>query len=177
MAMLVTAILSQISRLSERGELLVPHPALAQGGQGAGVAFTGDHRLDDRAGGLVPGQPGDHRGQLAKSVLEQLLQPLPVPGAVRGQVPDVPGTGPQRPDLRRRHERGPQHPHLGQPRVPLDLRAVSGVGGSLGVRVDGVMPLGGPRQAPCAPRPVGTPGAVSLAARPSCPVPRRTEVT
>jgi hypothetical protein len=105
-------------RLGQRGELVVAHLPLAQRGQGPRVALPGDHRLDDRAGGLVPGQLGHHGRQLAQGVLEQLLQPLPVPGAVRGQVPDVPGVDPQRPDFRRRHERGPQHPHLGQPRDP-----------------------------------------------------------
>ena len=124
-------------RLGERGELVVAHPPLAQCGQGPRVALPGDHRLDDRAGGLVPGQLRHDGRQLAQGVLQQLLQPLPVPRAVRGQVPDVPGIDPQRPDLRRRHERGPQHPHLGQPRDPPRVllvglrpaRQVPGLGG------------------------------------------------
>ena len=113
-------------RPGERGELVVAHLAPAQGGEDPRVAFPGDHRLDDRAGGLVPGQLRHHGRQLAQGVLQQLLQPLPVPRAVRGQVPDVPGVYPQRPDLRRRHERGPQHPHLGQPRDPPRVLLVFG---------------------------------------------------
>jgi len=41
------------------------------------------------------GQPGHHGRQLAKGFLRQ----LPVPCAVRGQVPDMPAVYPQRPDL------------------------------------------------------------------------------
>jgi hypothetical protein len=91
-------------RPGERGELVVAHLAPAQRGEDLRVALPGDHRLDDGAGGLVPGQLRHHGRQLAQGVLQQLFQPLPVPGAVRGQVPDVPGIDPQRPDLRRRHE-------------------------------------------------------------------------
>ena len=43
-------------RLGERGEPVVPHLAPAQGCEDLRVALPGDHRLDDRAGGLVPGQ-------------------------------------------------------------------------------------------------------------------------
>ena len=81
-------------RLSEGGELVIAHLPLAQGGEDSRVAFPGDHLLDDRAGGLVPGQLRHDRRELAQGVLQQLLQPLPVPRAVRGQVPDVPGVDP-----------------------------------------------------------------------------------
>jgi hypothetical protein len=43
-------------RLGQRRELVVAHLSLAQGRQDPRVAFPGDHGLDDRAGGLVPGQ-------------------------------------------------------------------------------------------------------------------------
>ena len=56
-------------RLGERGEPVVAHLALAQCGQDPRVALPGDHRLDDRAGGLVPGQPGHDGRQLAQGVL------------------------------------------------------------------------------------------------------------
>ena len=109
---------------------ILPRPRAARTSR---VALPGDHRLDDRAGGLVPGQLRHDGRQLAQGVFQQLLQPLPVPRAVRGQVQDVPGVHPQRPDLRRRDERGPQHPHLGQPRDPpriLLVRSSAGPAGS-----------------------------------------------
>jgi hypothetical protein len=96
--------------LGEDGKPVVSHLSPAQGREDEWVAFPGDHRLDHRAGALVPGQRGHHGGQLAQGVLEQLLQPLPVPGPVRRQVGDVPGQQPQRPDLRRRHEAGRSNP-------------------------------------------------------------------
>ena len=111
-------------RRGERGELLVPHVPLAQGRERPRVALPSDHRLDDRAGGLVPGQLRHDGRQLAQAVLQQLLQPLPVPGTVGGQVADVPGEQPQRPDLRRRDERGPQQAHLRQPRDPAGVLLV-----------------------------------------------------
>ena len=56
-------------RLGERGELVVAHLAPAQGGEDPRVALPGDHRLDDRAGGLVPGQLRHDGRQLAQGVL------------------------------------------------------------------------------------------------------------
>ena len=80
---------------------------------------------------------GDHR-QLDLGVLEQLLHPLLLRGAHPDQVRPVAGQVPQPPDLRGRHEAGPQHlplgdlaqPHrvqpvgLGPPRQVLDVAGV-----------------------------------------------------
>ena len=54
-------------RRGERGELLAAHVPLAQGGKRPRVALPSDHRLDDRAGGLVPGQLRHDGRQLAQA--------------------------------------------------------------------------------------------------------------
>jgi hypothetical protein len=47
--------------------------------------------------------------------VEQLLQPLPLLRPILQQLQPGVGQVTQRPDLRRRHERGPQQAHLGEP--------------------------------------------------------------
>ena len=72
--------------------------------------------------GLQP-VPG-HRGDLDHGVLQQLLQPLQAPGPLPDQVRPGPGEVPHPPDRRRRHQRGPQHPPLGQPGQPHRIQPV-----------------------------------------------------
>ena len=84
-----------------------------------------------------------HRRQLDQRAFQQLLQPLPLPGPVADQLGPGAGQVPQRPDLRRRHERGPQQAHLGQPGQPLRVELV-------GLRPPGQLPGVG-RSSPAAP--------------------------
>jgi hypothetical protein len=65
------------------------------------------------ARGLGPGQRAGHRRQLDHGAFQELFQPLP--GAVADQLQPGAGQVAQRPDLRRRHETGPQQAHLRQP--------------------------------------------------------------
>src|ERR1039458_5270633 len=68
-----------------------------------------------------PGTPwmaGDHRRELQVPVFEQFLHPLLLGGAGPGEVPAVPGAGPQPADRLRRHEAGGDHPPLGDPGEP-----------------------------------------------------------
>ena len=114
------------------------HFPLAQGGEGARVALPADHRLDDRAGGLVPGQLRHHGRQLAQGVLQQLLKPLPVPGPVPRSGHRCGGHGTRSARISGGGTNGPQHPHLGQPRDPPGVllvrlgpsRQVPGLGGA-----------------------------------------------
>jgi hypothetical protein len=116
---------------------LRPHRPHRELGQGARVPLAGDHRLDHGQAGLAAGQLRRDRRQLAQGVLQQLLQPLPAPGPVLGEVHELAGIDAHRADLRRRHERAPQQPHLGQPRDPRRVllvrlrppRQVPGLGG------------------------------------------------
>ena len=98
-------------------------PAPGQPGQPARVTLPADQRLDhvpDR-GQVHPRRDARH---LDQRVLQQLLQPLVVPGPFPGQVHPQPGVVPQPTDLRRRHERGPQHPPLGQLGQPDGVQLV-----------------------------------------------------
>jgi hypothetical protein len=78
---------------------------------------------------------------------EQLLQPLPVPGLLGGQIDPQPGVVTQLTDLFRRDERGPQHALLGQLRQPHRIQLV-GLGSPrdlfdvAGVDQPGVNPAG-----------------------------------
>ena len=111
-----------VERLGQGG-VLGSHPGAGQPGQHDRVALPGDHRPDH-----VLHRPGGHlggdRGHLDQGVLEQLLQPLPAPGPVLGQVGPRPAVVPQRPDVRGRHEAGPQQPVLGQPGQPHRVQLV-----------------------------------------------------
>ena len=82
-----------------------------------------DHRPDHvlRRDG---GQLGRHRRHLDQRAFQQLLQPLPAAGPVLDQVGAGPGVVAQLPDRGRRHERGTQHPHLGQPGQPHRVQPV-----------------------------------------------------
>jgi len=104
-----------------------------QPGQGPRVALAAGDGLHDDPGRLGPGQRVHHGRQLDQGSFQQLLQPLPLPGAVADQLQPAAGQVPQRPDLRRRHERRPQQPHLGQPGDPLRVQPV-------GLRPPGQLP-------------------------------------
>ena len=108
----VVVVEAAVERLDQRRSLGL-HPAPGQVGQAPRVTLAGDQRLDH-----VPRrqrvQRGRHRRHLDQRVFEQLLQPLPVPGAFPGQIDPQPGVVAQLPDRRRRHERGPQQPFLGE---------------------------------------------------------------
>jgi hypothetical protein len=108
-------------------------PAHGQGRQGTGVALAAGDGLQDDAGGLGPGQRVHGRGQLDEGALQELLQPLPFPRAVPDHLQAGAGQVPQGPDLRRRHERGAQQAHLGQPGDPLGVQPV-------GLRPPGQLP-------------------------------------
>jgi hypothetical protein len=103
--------------------VLDAQPATGQLGQRLGVALPGDQRLQH-------GPPGDaedvggHRPKLDQGVLQQLLQPLLVAGALGGQVSAQPGVVPQPADLSRRDERGPQHAPLVEPGQPDGIQLV-----------------------------------------------------
>ena len=120
-----------------QGRVLDPQPALGQPGQPTRVTLPGDQRLDHGSAG-DPEDVGRHDRQLDQGVLEQLLQPLLVPGPLDGQIDPQPGVVTQLADFFRRHERGPEHAflgQLGQPdrvelvgfRPPRDLFDVAGV--------------------------------------------------
>jgi hypothetical protein len=83
-----------------QGATLAAHPPPGQLGEHLGVAPPGDQRLQHRPSG-DPHDVGGHRGQLDQGVLQQLLQPLHVPGALGGQVAAQPGVLPQPADLGR----------------------------------------------------------------------------
>jgi hypothetical protein len=110
-------------RLGQGGALGL-HLAAGQAGEHLRVALAGDQRLQH-----VPGRGGvqraRHRRHLDQGVLQQLLQPLPIPGALVGQVDPQPGVIPQLADLGRGHEAGPQHAPLGQLRQPHAVELVS----------------------------------------------------
>jgi hypothetical protein len=117
--------------------VLDAQPAPRELGQHPGVPLPGDQRLQHRPARDAE-DVGGHRGQLDQGVLQQLLQPLLVPGALLGQVSAQPGVVPQPADRGRRDERGPQHaplvelaqPHrielvgLGPTRQMLDITRV-----------------------------------------------------
>jgi len=109
-------------RLDQRA-MLGLHPAAGQAGQHFRVPFSGDQRLQH-----VPDrhrvQAAGHSRDLDQRVFQQLLQPLPVPGALPGQIDAQPGVIPQPPDLGGRDEAGPQHPPLGQLRLPDTVKLV-----------------------------------------------------
>ena len=109
-------------RLSQ-GAALGTHRTAGQPGQHLRVTFPrdqcGDHVLR-RDGGQLAG----HRRDLDQRVFQQFFQPLPAPGPVLGQVGAGPGVMPQRPDLRRRHERRPEQPFPSQPGQPHRVQLV-----------------------------------------------------
>ena len=88
------------------------------------VALPGDHRLDH-----VPrGERGpawqataDSLNRASSSSFSSRCQYRVRSGSGRSGCP---GVVPQLPDLRRRHERGPQQPHLGQPGQPPRVQLV-----------------------------------------------------
>jgi hypothetical protein len=61
------------------------HPSPGQAGEGVRVSFAADERLDHVPGGHRV-QGGRDRRHFDQRVFQQLLQPLPVPGAFAGQV-------------------------------------------------------------------------------------------
>jgi hypothetical protein len=83
------------------------HPGACQLGEGVGVADAGDERFEHLPG-RHPEDVGDHRVQLDPGVLEQLLDPLGLPGAFLDQLLAVAGQVAQLGDHRWRHEAGPQ---------------------------------------------------------------------
>ena len=100
-----------------------PHPSAGQGGQLMRVALPGDHRLDhvlrrDR------GQLAGHGRYFDQRAFQQLFQPLPAAGALLDQAGAHPRVITQVPDRARRHERGPQQPHLSQPGQPHRVQLV-----------------------------------------------------
>ena len=99
------------------------HPAPGQLGQPARIAVPGDERLEHvahRAGVQLAG----HRRHLDQSVFQQLLQPLPVPGAFPGQIHPQPGVIAQHSNLRRRHKRRSQQALLGELGQPHRIKPV-----------------------------------------------------
>jgi Bacterial extracellular solute-binding protein len=72
----------------------------------------------------VPASDETADDNLTRAPLQERLQPLPLPGAVADQLQPRAGQVPQRLDLRRRHERRPQQPHLRQPGDPLRVEPV-----------------------------------------------------
>ncbi|WP_218105178.1 hypothetical protein [Micromonospora rhizosphaerae] len=69
---------------------LRPEVALGQLREHPRVALPGDQRVQDQPPGH-PEQLTDHRGQRDLGVLEQLLRPLHLPGAIADQTTPVPG--------------------------------------------------------------------------------------
>ena len=98
-------------RLLQRGDLAAHH-APGQLGQRLGVTLAVDQRGQHLAA-RHPEDVGDDHAQLDLRVLQQLLRPLLFRGARRHQVRAVAGEVPQPPDLRWRHEAGPDHLPLG----------------------------------------------------------------
>ena len=94
------------------------HPGACQLGKGVEVADAGDERFEHLPG-RHPEDVGDHRVQLDPGVLEQLLDPLGLPGAFLDQLLAVAGQVAQLGDHRWRHEAGPQQPALAQLGQPL----------------------------------------------------------
>jgi hypothetical protein len=92
---------------------LRPHPGPRQPGEGIDVADTGDQRFEHLPGGHAQ-DVRDHRVQLDPGVLEQLLDPLGLSGALLDQLLAVPGQVAQFGLHRRGHEAGPQQLALTQ---------------------------------------------------------------
>ena len=97
--------------------------AAGQAGQHRRVTLPGDQRLQ-HVPHRQPVQLAGHARHLDQRILQQLLQPLIVPGALLGQVSPQPGVVPQPPDLSGGHEAGPQHAPLGQLRQPDRIQPV-----------------------------------------------------
>jgi hypothetical protein len=107
----------------DQGGVPEAQPPAGERGEHLGVALAGDQRLEHRPPGDTEDVAGD-RGELDQGVLEQLLQPLRVPGALLDQVEAQPRVVAQPADLRGRDEEGPQHPALVQLRQPDDIELV-----------------------------------------------------
>ena len=109
-----------LQRLFQPADLTAHLPA-GHGRERVRVALPGGERVQH-----VPARDtvdvGDHRRELQVPVFEQFLHPLLLGGASLGEVPAVPGVGPQPADRLRRHEAGGDHSPLG------DLGEPDGVG-------------------------------------------------
>jgi hypothetical protein len=81
-----------------QGGVLDAQPPSGQPGQHLGVALASDQRLQHGPAGDAE-DVGGHRPKLDQGVLQQLLQPLLVAGALLGQVGAQPGVVPQPADL------------------------------------------------------------------------------
>jgi hypothetical protein len=103
--------------------VLDTQPTPGQLGEHLGVALTCDQRLQ-HGPARDPEEVGGHRPKLDQGVLQQLLQPLLVAGALGGQVRAQPGVVPQPADLGGRDERGPQHAPLVQLAQPHRIQLV-----------------------------------------------------
>ena len=108
------------------------HPGLGQLGEHLGVTLAGDEGLQHLAAGLAE-HVGDHRVELDAGVLQDLLDPLDLPGAVLGELVAVAGEIPEALRDGRRDEAPPQQPALQELGEPLGvlgvgLAAVLGVG-------------------------------------------------
>ena len=73
----------------------------------------------------MPGSQEATEAGLDAGVLQHLGQPLPLAGALPGELLAVPGPLPQRRDLRVRDEAGPQQPVLMQLGDPLAVRDIA----------------------------------------------------
>ena len=93
-----------VQRLGQLGDL-VPQPTLGQIGQHDGVVVAGDQRVEHQPTGH-PEDVGGNGRQLDPGVLQQLLQPLGLPGTLTGDRGPRPGQVPQLADRLGRHERG-----------------------------------------------------------------------
>ena len=88
-------------------------PPVPERGQRRRAALPGDQGVQEPPAAGAE-QVGDHHRDLQQRVLEDLLDPVLVPGLVLGQPGPGAGQRPQVPDCLRRHERAAQHPPLVQ---------------------------------------------------------------
>ena len=101
------------SRASRSAGSLAAQPALGQLGQHLRVVGAGHQRVQHRPAGDAQ-HVGGHAGQLDPGVLQDLLQPLGLPGALLDQRLAVAGQVAQLPDRLGRHEAGADQPVLDQ---------------------------------------------------------------
>ena len=108
----VQMVEAALERLLQRRDLGA-QPALGQLGEHLGVGRAVDQRVEHRAARDAE-DVGRDAVELDPGVLERLVQPVGLPGALLDLRLAIPGQVPQRPDRLGRHEARPQQPGLGQ---------------------------------------------------------------